>query len=185
MKVGYFLPTLHCLLYPCLFSKARLHQESQQLIWLTSYIGQLWNIPRTAHINKRDQGQTFSDYTLIGIIYKFLNVCQARIQRGGPGIRTPLRFVRGGVLCRGLMGRRGGPTVVFTLLLSIFSGSLRSPVLYKRITYIHTVLSSSIFSHPFSILPLSLWRKSTLPSLAFMKGHLCIFLVLNYTILHH
>ena len=36
------------------------------------------------------------------------------------------------------MGRRGGPTVVFTLLLSIFSGSLRSPVLYKHITYIHT-----------------------------------------------
>ena len=47
---------------------------------------------------------------------------QARIQRGGggPGVRTPLRFARGGVLCRGLTGRRGGPTIVFTLLLSIF-----------------------------------------------------------------
>ena len=32
----------------------------------------------------------------------------------------PLRFVRGGVLCSGLMGGRGGPTVVFDLLLSIF-----------------------------------------------------------------
>ena len=30
------------------------------------------------------------------------------------------------------MGRRGGPTIVFTLLLSFFSGSLRSPVLYKH-----------------------------------------------------
>ena len=64
---------------------------------------------------------------------------QARIQRGGGGKPRPLRFVRGGILCRGLMGRKGGPTVVFTLLLSFFSGSLRSPVLYKHITYyIHT-----------------------------------------------
>ena len=65
---------------------------------------------------------------------------QARIQRGGGGgpDPPPPEIFRGGVLCRGLMGRRGGPTVVFTLLLSIFSGSLRSPVLYKRITYIHT-----------------------------------------------
>ena len=76
---------------------------------------------------------------LIQTILQFGNFRQARIQRGGPGVRTPpLRFVRGGVLCRSLMGRRGGPTVVFILLLSIFSGSLRSPVLYKRITYIHT-----------------------------------------------
>ena len=47
---------------------------------------------------------------------------QARIQRGGPGVRTPppLRFVRGWVLCSGLMGGRGGPTVVFALILSIF-----------------------------------------------------------------
>ena len=61
---------------------------------------------------------------------------------GGPDPPPPpLRFVRGGVLCRGLVStcRRGGPEVVFNLLLSIFfSGSLRSPVLYKRITYIHT-----------------------------------------------
>ena len=38
---------------------------------------------------------------------------------GGPGIRTPPpRFVWGMVLCRGLMVMRGGPTVIFTLLLS-------------------------------------------------------------------
>ena len=58
--------------------------------------------------------------------------------RTGGSDPPPLWFVRGGVLCRDVMGRRGGPTVVFTLLLSNFSGSLRSPVLYKRITYIHT-----------------------------------------------
>ena len=34
---------------------------------------------------------------------------------GEPGVRTPLRFVRDGVLCGGLMGRRGGPKVVFIL----------------------------------------------------------------------
>ena len=48
----------------------------------------------------------------------------SRIQRGGGGDRgsgPPLRFVRGGVLCRGLMGGRGGPTFFFTLFLSIFS----------------------------------------------------------------
>ena len=41
---------------------------------------------------------------------------------GGPGVRNPppLKFVRGGVLCRGLMGRRGGPTIVFAVLLSPF-----------------------------------------------------------------
>ena len=41
----------------------------------------------------------------------------ARIQRGGPGV---LRFVRGGVLCGGLIGRRGGPKVVFILFSYFF-----------------------------------------------------------------
>ena len=41
---------------------------------------------------------------------------------GGTGVTDPppLRFVKGGVLWRGLIGRRGGPTVVLTLLLSTF-----------------------------------------------------------------
>ena len=47
---------------------------------------------------------------------------------------------------------------------------------YTNVLHIY-ILSSSIFSHPFSILPLSLWKESNLPSLAFMKGHLRIFLV--------
>ena len=73
--------------------------------------------------------------------------------RGGDrGSGPPLRFVRGGVLCRGLMSRRGGPKVVFNLLLSFFSGPLRSSVLYKRATYTQTwkytnlEVPSSIFS---------------------------------------
>ena len=40
---------------------------------------------------------------------------------GGARVRTPpLRFVRGGVLCGGLMSRRGGPKVVFILLWYFF-----------------------------------------------------------------
>ena len=68
---------------------------------------------------------------------------QARFQRGGAGVRTPspLRFAKVGVLCRGLVGRRGGPTVDFTLL-SFFSGSLCSPVLHAK-AY---MLPSSMFS---------------------------------------
>ena len=54
-----------------------------------------------------------------------------------PG-HPPLRFVRGGVLRRGLMGRRGGPMAVFAILLSNFPGALRSPISYKPYTCIHT-----------------------------------------------
>ena len=39
---------------------------------------------------------------------------------GVPDTPPPLRFVKGGVLWRGLIGRRGGPMVVLTLLLSTF-----------------------------------------------------------------
>ena len=39
---------------------------------------------------------------------------------GGPDPPPPRWFVRGGVLWRGLMGRRVRPTVVFTLLFSVF-----------------------------------------------------------------
>ena len=51
---------------------------------------------------------------------------------GGPDTPPPLRFVRGGVLCGYLMGRRGGPMVGFLpylIFVKTFSGSLRSPVL--------------------------------------------------------
>ena len=68
---------------------------------------------------------------------------------GGPGVRTPpLRFVRGGVLCRGLMGRRGGPTVVSTLLLSIFFwlASLASIIhIHYMYTYFHVQYKLSSF----------------------------------------
>ena len=88
---------------------------------------------------------------------------------GGPD-PPPLRFVKGGVLCRGLMGRRGCPTVVFTYYYQFFSGSLRSQVLYKHITCIHaskfnvqygTVILSLYFSF------IQLWKESQLPTPCF------------------
>ena len=74
---------------------------------------------------KRIRMKRLPNYVKVKTKLHRLNVFiqQARIQGGGSP--DPLRFVRGGVLCRGLMGRRGGPTVVFTLLLSFFS------ILYK------------------------------------------------------
>ena len=64
---------------------------------------------------------------------------------GDRGSGPPLRFVRGGVLCRGLMGRRGGPTVVFTLSLSIFFLARFARQYYTNVLQIY-ILSSSIFS---------------------------------------
>ena len=90
---------------------------------------------------------------------------------GDQGSGPPLGFV----LCRGLMGGRGGPTVVFTLLLSIFS--LRSPVFYKHFTCIYVIQAQcSVWNgHPFSIFPLSkLWQESNFQSFAFRHFHIII-----------
>ena len=92
-----------------------------------------------------------------------LNKCGSRgVDRGsGP----PLRFVRGGVLCRGLMGRRGGPTVVFTLLLSIFFwlASLAS-IMQTYFMYTYSQVQCSVWNgHPFSIFPLSKSKRIQLP----------------------
>ena len=57
---------------------------------------------------------------------KTVCLSHTRIQRGGGGDRgsgnnlPPPKFVRGGVLCGCLVGRRGGPNVVFILLLNFF-----------------------------------------------------------------
>ena len=60
-----------------------------------------------------------------------------RSRGGGTGGLDPLRFVRGGVLCIGLMGRRGGPTVVLPYYY-LFFGSLCSPVLrYTNILLVY------------------------------------------------
>ena len=67
---------------------------------------------------------------------KYGSEWQARIQRGDWGSGPPLRFVKGGVLCRGLMVGEGVQWL-FYLIIIIFSGSLCSPVLYKYITCIH------------------------------------------------
>ena len=114
---------------------------------------------------------------------------QARVQKGTGGPEPPpppLRFVRGEVLCRGLMStcRRGGPKVVFNLLLSFFSwlASLAS-IIQTYYIYTYFQVQYSVWNgHPFSIFPLSkLWKESNFPSLASWNG----ILVQNCTILHH
>ena len=83
---------------------------------------------------------------------------QARIQRGGGGaeVQTPLRFVRGGVLCRGLTGRRGGPTIVFTLSLSIFCLARFARQYYKNIPQVFILPSSMVGMEWLSFLYISL-----------------------------
>ena len=50
-------------------------------------------------------------------LHKVLSCADPEGGGGGPGVRTLLRFVRGEVLHGCLMGRRGGPKVVFIFLL--------------------------------------------------------------------
>ena len=64
---------------------------------------------------------------------------------GDRGSRPPLRFVRGDVLCRGLTGMRGGQTIIFTLLLSIFFPDRFARQYYTNITHVF-ILPSSMFS---------------------------------------
>ena len=58
------------------------------------------------------------------VLYTIHSMWNKRGSREGAEFRNPppppLRFVKGGVLWRGLIGRRGGRTVVLTLFLSTF-----------------------------------------------------------------
>ena len=81
----------------------------------------------------------FSDDTATFVIWlsQFSSSADPEGGTGGPD-PPPLRFVRGGVLCRGLMSRRGGPKVVLTYYqLFFWLASLASIIIYKYITYIH------------------------------------------------
>ena len=49
------------------------------------------------------------------------SLTHARIQRGDRVSGPPLRFVRGGVLCGCLMGRRGGPKVVLSYYIVYYT----------------------------------------------------------------
>ena len=49
-----------------------------------------------------------------------------------------LRFVRGAILCRGLVGRRGGPIVIFTLLSIFFWLASLATVIQTYYRSIHT-----------------------------------------------
>ena len=112
-------------------------------------------------------------------------VCKRGSRGGdrGSGPPPPLRFVRGGVLCRGLMGRRGGPTVVCTLSLSIFF-RLAPLASIMQTYYMYTYLQVQVGMERSSFLciPLfKLWKESTFSSFAFMKGdfHILSFLELH------
>ena len=103
---------------------------------------------------------------------------------GGPGVRTPppLRFVRGGVLCRDFIGRGGGPTVVFALLF--FS------ILYKHITCNHTSKFNLQYGTVMTFLYISLikfMKRINFPSLGCFSERTFSFLfpVYNYTIFLH
>ena len=54
--------------------------------------------------------------------YKFM--CGSRGGGGGPDTPPTPRFVRGGVLCWCLLGKRGGPKVIFILFLLFFFACL-------------------------------------------------------------
>ena len=93
---------------------------------------------------------------------------------GGAGVRTPLKFVRGGGLVYMLMGRRGGPNVIFTLLLSNF---------YYTSTLHVYILWSSMFSikrSSFLYISLILKKRIQLP-IPFLWKDIFIFFVSRIT----
>ena len=92
---------------------------------------------------------------------------QARIQRGRRlGVRTPLRFARGWVLCRCLMSRRGGPTATVVFALIFFSLARFARQYYKKhITCIHTSKSNVQYGTVilFLYFPYRKYEKNQLP----------------------
>ena len=70
--------------------------------------------------------------------------------------------------------------VVFTLILSFFSGSLRSPILYKHNIYIHTSnfnvqYGTAILSTFVYISLIQNMKRIQFPILSFMKGPFEVF----------
>ena len=105
---------------------------------------------------------------------------QARIQRGDRGSGPPPpRFDRGEVLCSGLMStcRRGGPKVVFNVLLSFFLTRFARQY-YTNVLHIY-ILPSSIFSMErssflyTSVSLIQIMKRIQLPIPCFMKRHSC------------
>ena len=62
-------------------------------------------------------GYLFDNFFLFGVCVD---------SEGGGGL-DPLGYVRGGVLCGGLVGRRGGPKVVFFHIMIFFFCMARFP----------------------------------------------------------
>ena len=68
----------------------------------------------------------------------------------------PLKFVRGGVLYRGFMARRGSPTVVFTSLSSIFFLARFARQYYTNVLHLYILLSSILSMERSSFLYITL-----------------------------
>ena len=107
---------------------------------------------------------------------------------GGGGL-DPLRFVRGGVLCRGLMGRRGVNSCFYLIIIIFFWLASLASILYNRIS---TCIHTSKFNVQYGTVTLSLYFPypnhekipTSHPLVAFIKGHFHIYLASKYTILH-
>ena len=80
-----------------------------------------------------------NERTALNHVLYLLNTTSADPEEGigGPDPPPPLRFVRGGVLWRGLMGWRGGLTVVLAFYYQIFFW-LASLAIYTNILQVYT-----------------------------------------------
>ena len=96
---------------------------------------------------------------------------------GGLGVRTPLRFVRGGVLCGYIWWVGEGVQRLFLSYFYFFSGPLWSPVFRHSVNILKIRITSKFKG-------LSLLRHTYYPWLS-LKCHLNVYFVQNYMILHH
>ena len=113
----------------------------------------------------RDCGRGEGHFTGLGYAHAtgvpFTLLIHAQIQRGDRGPDPPpLRFVRGGVLCRWFMGRRGGPKVVFILLLWFFLARFARQYCYRENVWTIIITSKFQFPSPISYTryPWLLWK---------------------------
>ena len=104
-------------------------------------------------------------------VYHTYHAKQSRVQRGDRPPPPP-RFVKGKVLCRGLIGRREGPTVLFTLLLSFFILQTYYTYTHFRVQCFNSMERSSFFY--ISLIQIMKSIQLTIP--CFMIGHFHILL---------
>ena len=123
----------------------------------------------------------------LSLLFQILNMCRFRGVTEGPEPPPPppLGFVRGGVLCRCLMGRRGDPKVVLSYYHQFFGLASLASLYVKRVNVWKILITSKVKGQG-TVIP------SQKPSfifnlrfLDFMKVHFHCWFDKNYTILHH